>query len=228
MGGTDGYDLFVEDFVRGVVPQECLDKVRDVMPLRNQDLAQLVGRTCVAVVYDSDINMDYEPIYANLQGERYGLFSFYVEAVEVAGSIPENKSDTSFYGLWLRILAPQEPGAGFPIVIHDHEPDACEAKARYSSYNGGTLKVIAWSDFPGAGTGPGDPEDWKSYMTVSIDGYDHGTDWTVVPFRLEEPMTYKGRGRYQYKLMPVGENLRGRRLSVQSDEGCAYNIRVNY
>ena len=35
-------------------PQDQLDNVRDVMPLRNQDLVMLVGRTCAAVVYDSE------------------------------------------------------------------------------------------------------------------------------------------------------------------------------
>jgi hypothetical protein len=189
--GAGAYDLFIDDFVKGVVPQACLDKVRDVMPLRNQELAKLVDRTCVAVVYDSDINMDYEPIYANLQGERYGLFSFYVEAVEVAGSIPESTSSTSLYDLWLRVLPPQVPGAPTEIVIHDHEPDACEAKARYSSYNGGKLYVKAWSDFPGVDTDPGkdDEDDYTSYMTLSVDGYDGGTDWNVDPFLLEESRT---------------------------------------
>ena len=223
--GAGAYELFVDDFAKGVVPQACLDKVRDVMPLRNQDLAELVGRTCVAVVYDSDINMDYEPIYANLQGERYGLLSFIVEDVEVAGSIPENKSDTSLYGLWLRIIEPQEPGEALPIVIHDHEPDACEAKARYSRRRD-RLVVTGWSDFAGPGTGPGNAEDFISYMTLSVDGYDAGSDWTVPPYILEEPMTYKGRGRYKFVLEDVGVNLDRRRMSIQTDEGCAYNIRI--
>jgi hypothetical protein len=236
------YDLFVEEFVLGIVPQECLDKVRDVMPLRNQDLAQLVGRTCTAVVYDSDINMDYrsdrhsEPgIYANLQGERYGLFHFIVEGVEVAGSIPENMSSTSLYGLQLRIIEPQVPGEAFHIVIHDHEPDACEAKAWFADYNDGKLYVKAWSDMPGPDTDPTaqDEDDWMSYMTLSVDGEDDGLDWTVDPFLLEEPMKYKAsRGVYKFKLMPVVDglgnavDLDGRRMSVQTDEGCAYNIYI--
>ena len=38
------------------------------IPLRNLDLFGLVGRSCVAVVYDSDISMNYMPVQANLQG----------------------------------------------------------------------------------------------------------------------------------------------------------------
>ena len=62
----------LEDFVEGTVPQSLLDKIEDVVPLRNQDLVELIGKTCVAVVYDNDISMNYgePPINANLQGAR--------------------------------------------------------------------------------------------------------------------------------------------------------------
>ena len=94
------------DFAAGVVPQDQLDKIPDVMPLRNQELVQLVGRTCVGVVYDSDISMNYEPINANLQGARLGLFTFTVLAVEVPGYLPEATSSSSLYSLWVRVESP--------------------------------------------------------------------------------------------------------------------------
>ena len=119
-------------FAAGLLPQNKLDKVCDVMPLRNQELALLVGRTCVAVVYDSDINMDYNKIYANLQGERYGLFTFHVNDVQVPYRLPEARSSTSLYELCMDILPPQDPGAAYLVEIHDHEPDSVQIKmARY-------------------------------------------------------------------------------------------------
>jgi hypothetical protein len=190
------------------------------MPMRNQDLAQLVGETCVAVVYDSDISINYEPLTGNLQGARYGLFHFRVEALEVAGSIPENKSDTSFHGLWLRVLGEPGPG-GEPldfVEVRDHEPDAIEITRSRCRDN--VLEVIGESDWaPGA------------IMKVSVDGPDKGTDPLVDPFLTEEEMDYIGRGRYRLRL-PMGpftescSDLTKRRLSIDTDEGGAYNDRI--
>ena len=217
--------------------QARLDKVRDVAPLRNQDLVQLVGKTCVAVVYDSDINIDYQPLYSNLQGERYGLFTFKVEAVEVVGPdsfLPETRSDTSLYALWLRILPPQEPGAAFAAKIHDHDPDAIQTtKARYSSSED-RLVVYGVSNFSGSDNTPpytlmvpnADGDD-ISYMTVSVDGPDGGIDPNVDPFILEVPMTFNPvHNRYEFILDNVGVNLDGRRLSIQTDEGGVYNVKI--
>lgn len=74
--------------------------------------ARLSGRTYTAVAYDNDISMNYEQIYANLQGERYGLFSFTVLEVVVPHRLPETESDTSLYELCMRIEPPLEPGLG--------------------------------------------------------------------------------------------------------------------
>ncbi len=97
---------WIQAFVDGTLPQDLLDKVRDVMPLRNPELLALVGRTCTAIVYDSDISINYDPLYANLQGARYGTFTFRVITVEAPGSIPESQSSTSLYDLWLEVLPP--------------------------------------------------------------------------------------------------------------------------
>jgi hypothetical protein len=222
--GASSHTEWFEKFREGTIPQRCLDKIANVQPLDNQDLAQLVGETCIAVVYDSDISMNYEPIYANLQGARYGLFHFTVEALEVWGSIPENKSDSSSYGLWLRVEGiPPEGGAPLDFVeVRDHEPDQVEiTRARCSS---NTLTVTSESDFtpfnaPGAS------------MTASVDGPDRGTNEEVVPFLVEEPMDYIGRGRWrlQYNMSQVPENcsnIRKRRLSTQTKDGGIYNDRV--
>ena len=92
----------VADYVDGNVPQDQLDEIGGVMPLRNQELEQLVDRSCVAVVYDSDISINDGPV-ANLQGARYGLFFFTVLDVGPPGTLPESGSSTSLFELLIRV-----------------------------------------------------------------------------------------------------------------------------
>jgi hypothetical protein len=213
-GLPGGYDEWIDRFIAGTLSQHCLDEVLDVMPLRNQDLAQLVGRECVAVVYDSDISINYEPLFGNLQGARYGTFHFFIEALEVPGSIPESKSDTSLYDLWLLILGVFE-GDAEPldfVVIRDHEPDSIEVVS--ARYRNGTLTVIGESDFAPF-----------AFMTLSVDGPDAGSDPLIDPFVVEAAMISISGSRYRIDIAtPV--NLVGRRLSIQTDEGGAYNVRI--
>ena len=190
------------------------------MPLRNQELVKLVGRTCVAVVYDSDISMNYEPIYANLQGERYGLFSFHVNDVQVPYRLPEAQSDNSLYELCMDVLPPQEPGLGLIVDIHDHEPDSIAiVRARWSN---GTLTIRATSDFaPGSALANLHSE---AVMTVSVDEPDGIACFP--PFILEEPVPHVSGNRYILEFdTPV--DLRGRHVSIQTDEGGSYNAIIN-
>lgn len=55
---------------------DLLDEVPDVIPLRATSLAMLTGQKIIAVVYDSDISINYDPITANLQGENLGIVAF--------------------------------------------------------------------------------------------------------------------------------------------------------
>ncbi len=199
--GTPGTGL--QNYVDGIIPQSLLDKIPDVMPLRNQELALLAGRTCVAVVYDSDISMNYLPILANLQGARYGLFFFTVLDVRVPGTIPESQSSTSLYELEMRVEEVPDDFCveGLHVPVRDHEPDSIQiTRARYNS-GSDELQVFATSNFaPGA------------LMTISIEG-----------FVFEDAMTYNaGAGRYEY-LITTSTNLDGRRVTVSTDEGGAYN-----
>ena len=207
-------DDWIAAFANGTLPQDKLDKVRDVMPLRNQDLVQLVGKTCVAVVYDSDISMNYEQIYANLQGARYGLFSFTVRAVEVPGSLPESASNTDLYDLWLQIEEPLAWSQLFEVTVRDHEPDAIEITC--AAYDAGLLTVWGTSDFaPGA------------VMTVSVDETDSPKSPAVDPFLLEETMTYNaGEDRYEFEHL-TGVDLVGRRVTISTDEGGAYTVVIS-
>lgn len=53
-----------------------LDKIPNVTPLRATGLAMLVGQTVYAVVYDSDISINYSPLTGNLQGDNLGVVAF--------------------------------------------------------------------------------------------------------------------------------------------------------
>lgn len=53
-----------------------LDEVPDVTPLRATGLAMLKGQTVFAVVYDSDISINYSPLEGNLQGGNLGVVAF--------------------------------------------------------------------------------------------------------------------------------------------------------
>ncbi len=58
-----------------------LDKIPDITPLRATGLTMLIGKTVVAVVYDSDISINYSPLNGNLQGANLGIVAFDVLAV---------------------------------------------------------------------------------------------------------------------------------------------------
>jgi hypothetical protein len=71
-----------------------LDKIPNVTPLRANGLSMLKGKTVYAVVYDSDISINYSPLTGNLQGANLGVVAFDVlEVVErtdgSTGSLPK-------------------------------------------------------------------------------------------------------------------------------------------
>jgi hypothetical protein len=53
-----------------------LDKIPDVTPLRATGLSMLKGNTVYAVVYDSDISINYSPLNGNLMGSNLGTVAF--------------------------------------------------------------------------------------------------------------------------------------------------------
>lgn len=71
-----------------------LDKVPDVTPLRATGLSMLIGQTIIAVVYDSDVSINYSPLLGNLQGANLGIVAFEVLDVQKrtdgsSGSLPK-------------------------------------------------------------------------------------------------------------------------------------------
>ncbi|MFN4312928.1 MAG: hypothetical protein ACK4E0_01450 [Chitinophagaceae bacterium] len=73
-----------------------LDKIPNVTPLRARGLKMLVGQTILALVYDSDISINYSPLNGSLKGETLGMVA--LEVLEVtkrtdgsSGSLPRVK-----------------------------------------------------------------------------------------------------------------------------------------
>jgi len=58
--------------------EALLDKIPDVTPLRATALSMLIGKTVLAVVYDSDISINYSPLQGNLMGANLGIVAFEV------------------------------------------------------------------------------------------------------------------------------------------------------
>jgi hypothetical protein len=56
--------------------EALLDKIPDVTPLRATGQAMLVGQTICAVVYDSDVSINYSPLLGSLKGANLGIVAF--------------------------------------------------------------------------------------------------------------------------------------------------------
>ncbi len=77
----------------GSNPEALLDKIPLVNPLRVDALKLLEGHRVCAVVYDSDVSMNYGPINGSLKGENLGVVAFEVISVTErtngsSGSLP--------------------------------------------------------------------------------------------------------------------------------------------
>lgn len=211
MGGPGNEAMFVlpsqlpfafSTFVDGLVPQPALGQVPNVMPLRNHDLADLVGRTFVAVVYDSAIGINYQPLQSNLQGERYGLLAFTVLDVLLPGTISESGSSSSYYDLRVRIEAPMAVAGSYSVPLRDEPADSIQIDQ--AIWQNGLLTVTGTSAVGATAT-----------MTVSIDG-----------FTFESPMVYApSAAQYQARFRVV-QNLVGRRVTISTLEGGSDTITV--
>jgi hypothetical protein len=66
----------------GSNPESRLDKIPNVTPLRAEGLYMLIGKTVCAVVYDSDISINYGPLNGSLKGANLGIVAFTVDNVQ--------------------------------------------------------------------------------------------------------------------------------------------------
>ena len=65
----------------GKDPEKYLDKIPDVTPLRATGLKILEGESVCAVVYDSDVSINYDPLNGSLKGANLGIVAFEVLVV---------------------------------------------------------------------------------------------------------------------------------------------------
>jgi hypothetical protein len=105
-----------------------LDEIQNVTPLRATGLKMLVGYKVLAVVYDSDVSINYSPLEANLQGENLGMVAFEIVSVSQRtdgseGSLPAisirilNVDELSDFGLALFSNAPTPTSSSEPFDV---------------------------------------------------------------------------------------------------------------
>ncbi len=81
-------------------PEILLDEIPDVIPLRATGLKMLEGQTVYAVVYDSDISVNYDPIEANLQGANLGIVA--LDILNVTERTDGSSSDLPIISIRIR------------------------------------------------------------------------------------------------------------------------------
>lgn len=109
----------------GLDKEDLLDKIPDVTPLRASGLAMLKGSVVLAVVYDSDISINYSPLNGSLKGANLGIAAF--EVLEV--SDPPFGSSSSLPSIKIKVLnagfvseLPLSLFANAPVVTSSSEP----------------------------------------------------------------------------------------------------------
>jgi hypothetical protein len=87
-------------------PERWLDKIPDVDPLHGAELQELVNQRVCAVVYDSDISMNYGPQNGSLKGANLGIVALTVLSV----GAPGGGSSSSLPSVQVRIEDPTTCG----------------------------------------------------------------------------------------------------------------------
>lgn len=125
------------NFFAGMIKSEdLLDKVPNVTPLRATGLSMLKGATVYAVVFDSDISMNYDPLNGSLKGANLGVVALTVLKVEKR----TNGSSSSLPKVTVRIESvdkvsklPLSLFSNAPIPKSSSEPMDITPPATYSA-----------------------------------------------------------------------------------------------
>ena len=117
-----------------------LDKIPNVTPLRASALSMLKGRTIMALVYDSDISINYSPLNGNLMGSNLGIVAFDVLDVfertdGSTGSLPR---------VVIRIRDVSEV-LGLPLVLFSNAPEPESSSEPYDVSPTNTAPAISLS-----------------------------------------------------------------------------------
>jgi hypothetical protein len=120
-----------------------LDKIPNVTPLRASALSMLKGKTIMALVYDSDVSINYSPLNGNLMGSNLGIVAF--DVIDVfkrtdgsTGSLPRvvirirNVTEVSARPLVLFTNAPEPESSSEP---YDVSPPSSPAAISLSPAN---------------------------------------------------------------------------------------------
>ncbi len=94
-----------------------LDEIPNVTPIRATGLKMLEGSTVYAVVYDSDISINYSPLKGNLMGANLGIVAFDVISVKKR----TDGSSSSLPEVTIRIRKAEEVGA-LQLVLFANAP----------------------------------------------------------------------------------------------------------
>ena len=84
--------------------ESLLDKVPDVTPLRATGLTKLEGFGVCAVVFDSDLSINYDPLDGSLKGDNLGIVAFRVLSVTAR----TDGSSSSLPKVDIKILNPED------------------------------------------------------------------------------------------------------------------------
>jgi len=125
---SPSFKTAIDRFWTGAVEEDALDKTPHVMPLRALGLNALVGKDVCAVVYDSDISINYDHddaflgVNGNLKGETLGVVAFRVDATSTlngfsSSTLPQVRltiTDPSACGQWQLFNAPVPESSSVP------------------------------------------------------------------------------------------------------------------
>jgi len=117
----------------GSNPESLLDKIPNVIPLRAEGLYGLIGKTVCALVWDSDISINYDnPINGSLKGEKLGVAAFEVLDVVYLGGFSSSTlprvqiairdaSTVCGGSLSLYLAAPRPSSSSVPMDIRPND-----------------------------------------------------------------------------------------------------------
>lgn len=97
--------------------EKYLDKIPNVTPLRATGLAMLKDAVVCAVVYDSDVSINYSPLLGSLKGANLGIVG--LEVLAVTQRFDGSTSDLP--RVTVRILDPTEM-CDAPLALFDNAP----------------------------------------------------------------------------------------------------------
>ncbi|MBK9169413.1 MAG: IPT/TIG domain-containing protein [Bryobacterales bacterium] len=128
--------------------EDLLDKIPDVTPLRATGLKMLEGRRVCAVVFDSDVSMNYSPLNGSLKGANLGLVAFEVLSVTRLRGF----STSSLPRVEIRILSAEEICNGplelfldAPVPQSSSEPFDVDPRVTVTIHRGGVVNGASFA-----------------------------------------------------------------------------------